>query len=81
MKYYTFFRETNNFDDIIKDVNLKKVIDELTIWHQHITVGIDDAKADTLVSYITLKFGDSLRNELVKDLSPIPYIDYIPKKS
>jgi hypothetical protein len=31
-------------------------------------------------SYITLKYGDEMKQELVKDFSPIPGIDYVPKR-
>jgi hypothetical protein len=31
-------------------------------------------------SYITLKFGDEMQNDLIKDRSPIPGVDYVPKK-
>jgi hypothetical protein len=80
MKYFTFFREDSNFDDILKDVNLKKVIDQVTTWYQHVVITIDEKQAEQLASYITLKFGDSLRNELVKDRAPIMNVDYLPRR-
>ena len=80
MKNYTFFREDNKFDDILMDVNLKKVIDQVTTWYQHVRIAISDKDAEQLVSYITLKFGDSLRNELVKDRSPVMNVDYTPRR-
>lgn len=78
MKYITFYRENSNFEDILKDSNLKKLIYEKTKWYQHLTVGIKDD--EKIFSYITLKYGDDIRTSLVKDFSPIPNIDYIPKK-
>lgn len=78
MKYITFYRENSNFEDILKDPNLKKLIYEKTKWYQHLTVGIKDD--EKIFSYITLKYGDDIRTSLVKDFSPIPNIDYIPKK-
>ena len=80
MKYFTFYKENNQFDDVLSDVNLKKVIDETYIWYQHIRIGMLDDKAEKLSSYITLKFGDNLLNELTRDYSPVMYVDYIPKK-
>ena len=77
MKHITFYRENSNFDDIIKDPNLKKVIYEKTKWFQHLTLGIQDD--EKIFSYITLKYGDDIRTDVVKDFSPIPNIDYIPK--
>lgn len=78
MKYITFFRESSNFEDILKDPNIKKLIYEKTRWFQHLTLGIKDD--EKIFSYITLKYGDDIRTNLVKDYSPIPYIDYTPKK-
>lgn len=78
MKYYTFFRENNKFDDILKDMNLKKLIDEQITWHQHLIIGMqDDSK---ISSYITLKYGDEMKTDVIKDFSPVPGVDYIPKK-
>lgn len=79
MKYITFYRESNVFDDIVKDINLKKSIYEKTQWDNYLTIGVKDD--DKLFSYITLKYGDDIRNNFVKDYSPIPYTDYIPIKS
>jgi hypothetical protein len=78
MKYYTFYREDNKFDDILNDINLKKVIDEKIRWSQHLVIGLQDD--DKTSSYITLKYGDEMKNEVVKDFSPVPGVDYIPKK-
>ena len=78
MKYITFYRESSDFEDILKDPNIKKLIYEKTKWFQHLTLGIEDD--EKIFSYITLKYGDDIRTNLVKDHSPIPYIDYTPKK-
>ena len=34
MKYYTFYRENNNFDDIEKDNIVKKFADTKIKWYQ-----------------------------------------------
>jgi len=78
MKYITFYRENNNFEDILKDTNIKKLIYEKTKWAEYLTIGIKDD--EKIISYITLKYGDEIRTNIVKDYSPIPNIDYIPKK-
>jgi hypothetical protein len=77
MKYITFYRENNNFDDILKDINLKKHIHEKIKWLNYLRIGISEGK-DTLFSYITLKYGDEMRNSLTKDYSPTPNVDYVP---
>lgn len=78
MRYVTFYRESSDFEDILKDPNIKKLIYEKTKWFQHLTLGIKDD--EKIFSYITLKYGDEIRTNLVKDFSPIPNIDYTPKK-
>ena len=81
MKYYTFYRESNNFDDILNDSILKKSIDETLRWYQYLVIGIyETEKNNQNSSYITLKYGDEMKNDLVKDRSPVPGIDYIPKR-
>jgi hypothetical protein len=79
MKYYTFYRENNNFDDILNDQIIKKIIDEKMRWYQYLIIGMNDKHEQTF-SYITLKYGDEMKQELVKDFSPIPGIDYGPKR-
>lgn len=79
MKYILFFRENDNFDDILSDAIIKKLIKERIRWLKHLNLGIVDD--DKTMSYITLKYGDSVLSALTNDYSPIPYKDYIPKKS
>jgi len=79
MKYYTFYRENNNFDDILNDTIIKKIIDEKMRWFQHLIIGMNEKHEQTF-SYITLKYGDEMKPALVRDFSPVPGIDYIPKR-
>ena len=76
MKHITFFRENNDFSDILTDTNLKKYIDEKVQWKNHLIIGI--VADDKVFSYITLKYGESIRTSLVKSFNPIPNVDYIP---
>ena len=78
MKYITFYKENNNFDDILNDINIKKLISHRTTWYQYLIIGMADN--DKVMSYITLKYGDHIKSNIVKDYSPIINIDYIPKK-
>jgi hypothetical protein len=80
MKYYIFYRESDNFDDILKDINLKKFVSERITWTNYLQIGISQYKKDAekIFSYITLKYGDDIRTNLTKDYSPKPHIDYIP---
>lgn len=81
MKHYTFYREDNNFTDILNDVSIKKLIDEKIRWYQWLTIGIaDTTKNSQSFSLLTLKYGDDMKQDFIKDFSPIPGVDYIPKK-
>jgi len=77
MKYITFYRENDNFDDILNDINLKKHVHEKIYWSNYLRIGLRDDKT-TLFSYITLKYGDEMRTKLTEDYSPIPNVDYLP---
>jgi hypothetical protein len=82
MKYYTFERESNNFDDILKDPGIKSSIYTKISWRNHLMIGLyeyGDQKIDKLSSYIVLKYGDDIRTRLTKDYTPIMDVDYIPK--
>jgi hypothetical protein len=80
MKYYTFYRENNNFSDILTDNNIKKVVDMKISWHRHLMIGLKETTNSGTFSYITLKYGDEMKQELVRDFSPVPGVDYIPKR-
>lgn len=82
MKYITFYRESNKFADILTDVVVKKSITQKVSWHQYLMIGLADfdGKNEQVISYVTLKYGDDMRNDVVKDRSPIMGVDYIPKR-
>jgi hypothetical protein len=80
MKYYTFYRENNNFTDILTDNNIKKVVDMKISWHRHLMIGLKETTNSGTFSYITLKYGDEMIPSITKDYSPVPGVDYVPKK-
>ena len=80
MKYYTFYRENNNFDDIQSDNIVKKFADTKIKWYQHFMIGMRKDGNDQNFSMLTLKYGEDMVNNLTKDFTPIPGVDYIPKK-
>ena len=80
MKYYTFFRENNNFDDILSDNSVKKIIATKIKWHQHLMIGIHKEGNEQNFSLITLKYGEDMVNNLTKDFTPVAGVDYMPKK-
>ena len=80
MKYYTFYRENNNFDDIEKDNIVKKFAETKIKWYQHFMIGMRKDGNDQNFSMLTLKYGEDMVNNLTKDFTPIAGVDYIPKK-
>lgn len=81
MKYYTFYRENNDFTDILNDPIIKKIVDEKICWSQHLVIGMQDTeKNNQSFSLITLKYGEDMIQDVIKDFSPVPGIDYVPKK-
>lgn len=78
MKQLTFHRESNNFDDILNDSELKKYIGTTIFWHHGLLIQIPDSETK-LLSYIELKYGESII-KLSKDRTPIPFVHYLPKK-
>ncbi len=81
MKYYTFYRENNNFGDILTDPMVKKIADMKISWYRYLMIGINDTpENEQSFSMITLKYGDDMVNNLTKDFTPIAGVDYVPKK-
>lgn len=80
MKYFTFDRESENFDDILTDPVLKKVRSMRIEYPGSLMIGFDEENrnAASLISYITIKYCDDIKSDVVVDHSPKPYIDYIP---
>lgn len=78
MKHLHFYRENNNFNDLLKDPTVRKVTRTRTTWWQYVSLGVEASEG--ILSYITLKYGDSMISSLTKDYSPIPKVDYTPVK-
>lgn len=80
MKHYTFYRENDKFDDILNDRAIKKHIYVKIRWKGYLRIGLYEIN-DKIESYITLKYGDEMRNNcLVTDRTPVPFKDYSPKQ-
>ena len=79
MKTYVFKRESNNFDDILKDKNIKKYIVEQYHFTDHLILRVQD-KPEVL-AYLLLMFSEELTNmkDIVPDRTPIMDVDYVPK--
>lgn len=78
MKIYIFKREDNNFNDMKKDPVIKKSFKIIMTWRDHLLLGTERPNDET-ESYLLLKYGDEMIPKgLIPDLSPIPYVDYMP---
>jgi hypothetical protein len=81
MKFLIFTRENSNFDDILKDLTLKKQYKTKIEYRENLILGFpeNDEFGKTL-SYIMLKYGDDMKDfhSIVPDRTPIPNIDYVP---
>lgn len=61
-----------------RDPVIKKKFKCLFSWREHLMLGTEQADGET-ESYLFLKYGDELITEgLIRDFSPVPYIDYQP---
>ena len=80
MKYYTFKRESNNFSDILSDVNVKKHVRTKISWLNHLMIGLAHSTEEGVFGYIVLKYGEDICKTVEKDYTPIPNIDYTPKR-
>lgn len=80
MKYYTFYRESNDFSDILNDLSIKKEIDMKIVWNNHLLIGLQYEVSDKVLGYIVLKYGEDLTSLTTKDYSPVMNVDYLPKR-
>ena len=79
MKYYTFKRESNNFDDILSDTGIKQSISTKIAWLEHLLIGMKLDTPDSVLGYLVLKYGDEMVHLAAQDFTPKPDIDYTPK--
>jgi hypothetical protein len=80
MKHYTFYRESNDFSDILNDGSLKKFIDTKIKWSNHLLIGLNYEVTDQILGYIVLKYGDDITQLTTNDYTPRPNVDYLPKR-
>ena len=80
MKHIFIFRESNKFDDILKDVNLKKKISTTIKFSNHLILGINED--EEVISYLLLKYGEDVidASSIIVDRAPVMYKDYTPKR-
>jgi hypothetical protein len=79
MKKIIFYRESNIFSDILTDAVLKKHFKYKIKFYKGLIIEVPE-KSEVL-SYIELKYGDDIQNNIVPDRSPIMNVDYSPKRN
>lgn len=79
MKTYIFYRESNNFTDILSDTNVKQYFKQKISWKNYLVLMSHKVKPE-IESYIMLKYGDEMKSwdHIRKDNSPVPHVDYEP---
>ncbi len=62
MKFYTFYRENNQFTDIENDPIVKRFADLKIRWYNHYMIGISTyiKDSDQYFSLLTLKYGEDM---------------------
>lgn len=78
MKKIMFRRESDNFSDILSDTVVKKYLKYKIKFRCGLIVEVP--KDSEVLSYIELKYGDDIVNNIVPDRSPIINVDYLPKR-
>ncbi len=81
MKFLMFTRESNNFDDILKDSSLIKKYKTKIQYAENLILGFPENKEfGKILSYIMLKYGDDMQDfhSIVPDRTPVPNVDYVP---
>ena len=76
MKEFLIVRSSNNFDDILKDPNLKKKFSAIMQFNNSLIVQLDED--DSIVSYMVLKYGEDIVDltSVIPDRTPVPGKDY-----
>lgn len=78
MIFYTFYDLNNDFTDLTKDRVVKAHFK--ISWDKHIMLGFEDEADEKMLGYILIKYGEMIRNPFELDRTPIPNVDYIPKR-
>jgi len=76
MTYFAFYRESNNFDDILNDKNIIKRHMVKLAWTKHLVLKWQAELPENLQSYVKLMYGNDLVKLTEKDYKPILGIDY-----
>jgi hypothetical protein len=80
MKTFIFKRENLNFDDVLKDKTIKSAIKQKYRFSDYLIIRVKEVPG--VLAYITLMFSEELVSmySIVPNRTPIPNVDYVPKK-
>ena len=78
MIFYTFYDSNNDFTDLTKDRVVKAHFK--ISWNNHTMLGFEDEADEKMLGYILIKYWEMIRNPFELDRTPIPNVDYIPKR-
>jgi hypothetical protein len=78
MIYYTFYNTDNNFSELSDDRVIKTNF-KIT-WDQHMMLGFEDDVDEKMLGYIVIKYGEMMCDPINLDRTPIPGVDYFPKR-
>lgn len=81
MKYYAFYRESNDFTDILNDSNVKSNTCTKIQWKNYLLIGFKYNVDEGALGFIVLKYGEDIVKLTNKDYTPKPNIDYKPIRS
>lgn len=81
MKYFIFYREDNNFTDILDDKDVKKHFRYKMKFNHYLIIGTESLN-DEVQSYLVLKYGDSMKDKsyVFSNRKPVPFVDYTPDR-
>lgn len=80
MKHFVFYRESNDFDDILKDKNIIQPNMLKISWKNHLLLGWPEEMPQHIETYIRIIYSQQMVKLTDKDYAPIPGVDYTPKK-
>ena len=74
------FSDFLTLDTLLEKQIFDQVVDMKISWYRHLMIGLKENTNSGTFSYITLKYGDEMIPSITKDYSPVPGVDYIPKR-
>ena len=80
MKHFTFYDESNDFKELLKDPSIKKHISTKLSWGEHLLLGFYSDTDDSVFGYLILKYGEKIKKLTDFDYTPIPGKDYVPQR-